>query len=634
MLQAIRNKTHGWPAVILLGICVLAMSLFGMERYFTSQNDSYVAKVGKQEITVSAFQDRMNQLRQRASEEQGDNFDASIFEKPEFKLQVVNAMIDDQLLLQANQDWGMRVSDQAVRDTIAGIPGFQLNGQFDPVTYRAWLASQNKTADGFEEEVRASLASQLLPDAINDSTIVTDAQAEALLGLATQRRDLRYFQLPAPKLTNTAVSDAEIAAYYKAHSAQYMSPEQVSIKYIEVDGAKLKPDAVPSDAELQKRYEQEKQRFIQPEQRQVSHILINVPANAAPDQQKAALAKADKIAAQATPANFAKLAEKDSQDLGSRRQGGDLGWLQKGVTNAAFDSAMFALQKDQISKPVLTPDGYEIIWVRNIRNGESKPFSEVRDQLIKELTASGSDRKYNEVAGKLSDQTYQNPSSLEPAAAALGMPIQATGMFSRKGGQGIAADPKVVAAAFSDDVLVQGNNSGLIKLGDTHSVVIRVDRHVAQSLRPLAEVKAEVQKSILDQRVAAAEKAQADAALLRLRKGEAMPAVAASLGATVKTVSEAVRGQPVAPEALLKEAFLLPHPASGKPQFAEVDLQDGNYALLAVDKVQSGDLSKVQPEQLQSMRQQIAQAYGFEAKRELLQALRANTKIVINQSQL
>ncbi len=634
MLQAIRNKMHGWPSVILLGISVLAMSLFGMERYFTSQSDTYVAKVGKHEITLREYQDRMNQLRQQASTEQGDHFDASMFEKPAVKLQVLDAMIDDQLLLQANADWGMRVADQSVRDTIAAIPAFQLNGQFDPTSYRAFLASQGKTPEIFENEIRASLAAQLLPDAINDSTIVTDTQVSNFLSLATQRRDLRYFVLPAPALADSQVTDAEINAYYKAHQADYMSPEQVSVKYIEVDGAKLTPDTTPSDEQLKKRYADEKQRFVLPEQRLVSHILINVPANATPQQQKAALTKADRIAAGATPANFAKLAEQDSDDLGSRRQGGDLGWLEKGVTNAVFDSTMFALQKGQISKPVLTPDGYDILWLRDIRSGQAKPFDEVRAQLIRELSTSAVDRKYNEVAGKLSDNTFQNPSSLEPAAAALKLPIQTTPLFSRQGGAGLAADPKFIAAAFADDVLVQGNNSGLINLGPDHSVVMRLDKHVPAAVRPLADVRADVQKQILDQRIAAAAKKAADAALARLRKGEPMQAVASALGASLKTVSEVVRGQTAIPAPLVQEAFVLPHPEAGKSQFAAVDMQDGTYALLALDKVQGGDLSKVTPEQRESLRQQMAQVYGVEARRELLDVLRAKAEIKVNKSQL
>lgn len=633
MLQAMRNKMHGWPSIIVLGLAVLAMSLFGMESYFMSNDDAFVAKVGKHEIDQRAYQDRVNQLRQQAAEQQGDRFDSSTFEKNETKLRILDGMIDEQLLLQANTDWGLRVSDLAMRDYIASIPAFQVNGQFDATSYRAWLTSQYKTPEMFENEIRASLATQLLPTAIDASTSTSDAQLDGFLKLLTQRRDLRYFQLPRPALENNTVSDAEIEGWYKAHQADYMNPEQVSVKYIEVVGANLPLASEPSDEELRKRYANEKQRFVQPEQRLVSHILINVPANATPDQQKAALAKADKIAAEANPGDFAKLAEQDSQDLGSRRLGGDLGWLEKGVTNEAFDSALFAMHKGQISKPVLSSDGYHIIWLRDIRSGESKPFEEVRDQLVKEASSAERDRTYNEVAGKMSDNTYQNPTSLEPASVALKLPIKTTGLFTRKGGEGVAANPKVVAAAFSDDVLVQGNNSGLIDLGNNHSVVIHVDQHVAAAAKPLAEVRADVQQKILDARVAAIEKKQADDALARLRKGESMDEVAKSLGASITTANEVERRAQM-PAPLLTQAFLLPHPAAGKPQYASVDMQDGNYVLLAVDKVQDGDLSKVPPEQRESLRQQMAQAYGYEATRELINQLKAKTKIKINQQRL
>ena len=634
MLQAMRNKMHGWPSIIVLGLAVAAMSLFGMEGYLGSSSDNFVAKVGKREISQNAFQNRLNQLRQQASTEQGDHFDPKVFEKPETKLRVLDAMIDEQLLLQANADWGMRVSDQALRDAIGGIPAFQVNGKFDPTSYRAWLASSGKTSDMFEDEMRSSLAGQLLPSAITDSTIVGDARVDDFLSLLTQRRDLRYFLLPKPDAADKQVTDAQIESWYKSHQADFMNPEQISVKYIEVDGATLKPEAVPSDEDLKKRYADEKQRFVQPEQREVSHILINVAANATPEQQKTALAEADKIAAEATPANFAKLAEKDSQDLGSKRQGGDLGWLEKGVTNAAFDSAMFSLQKGQISKPVLSSDGYHIIWLRDIRSGESKPFAEVRDQLVKEATTAQRDHQYNDLAGKMADNTYSNPTSLEPASVALGLPIKTTALFSRTNGQGLTANPKFVAAAFSDDVLVQGNNSGLIDLGNDHSVVIHVDKHVPAAVKPLAEVSARIKDRILEARVTEASKKQADAALAQLRKGEDMSAVAKTMGATVVSVPEAVREQTLqVPPSLLKEAFLMPHPtAAGKPEFATVDMGDGGFALLAVDKVQAGDLSKVSPDQRDALHHQMAQAYGSEATRELLEMLRSKAKIKINKS--
>lgn len=627
MLQALSNRIHGWPAIIVLGVAVFAMSFFGIEGYFTSQTDTYVAKVGKHEISQQQFQDRLNQLRQNASAQMGDQFDSSVYEKPEMKQRVLDAMIDQQLLLKANDDLGLRASDLAVRDTIASIPSFQVNGQFDAATYRAVLASQNKTPAMFEDEVRSSLAISLLPDALAASTIVTDAEVDQFLNLRLQRRDLRFFQLPAPSLADSTVTDAQIDAYYKQHQADFMAPEQVSVKYIEVNAANLKADAAPSEDELRKRYEDEKARFVQPEQRLVSHILINVPKNATPAQQKAALEKAQKIAAEANPSDFAKLAEQDSDDLGSKRQGGDLGWLEKGVTNKAFDDALFSLQKGQISKPVLSDEGYHVLWLRDVRSGQAKPFEAVRSELAQEIQKAERDRQYNDVAGKLADKTYQNPSSLEPAAQDLGLPIKSSGLFSRQGGDGLAANPKVVKGAFSDDVLVQGNNSGLIDLGDDHSLVLHVDKHVPAAVRPLAEVRDTVKKDIIDQRVAQAAKQQADDLLQRLRKGDDMQAVASSVGAKVQSVPQALRIQAEVPDPVREKAFVMPHPEQGKPQFASVAMADGGYALLAVDKVEDADLSKVTPEQRATLRGSMLKAYGDVATTGFIDALKAKTEI-------
>jgi peptidyl-prolyl cis-trans isomerase D len=630
MLQSLRDKMHGWPSIVVLGVAVFAMSFFGIEGYFTAQTETFVAKVGKQEISQQDFQNRMNQLRQQSSAELGDKFDPSVYEQPAMKERVLGAMVDQQLLLKANEDLGMRVSDVAVRDTIASIPSFQVSGQFDPATYRAVLEAQRKTPAMFEDEVRSSLAVRLLPDALSASTIVTDGEVDRFLKLRLQRRDLRYIMLPRPALTDSNVTDAQIQDYYKQHQSEFMAPEQVAIRYVEVNAADLKPDAAPSDEDLHKRYEEEKQRYVQPEQRLVSHILIDVPKNATPAQQKAALEKAQKIAAEATPQNFAKLAEQDSTDLGSKRQGGDLGWLEKGVTNKAFDDALFSLQKGQISPPVLSDEGYHILWLRDVRSGQAKPFEEVRGQLEQEAVAAERERKYNDVAGKLADKTYQNPTSLEPAAQALGLPVKSSALFTREGASsGVAADPKVAKAAFSDDVLVQGNNSSLIDLGNDHSVVIHVDKHIPAAVRPLAEVSDAIRKDILDQRVDAAAKQRADALLARLGKGESMDSVATSVGIAVQSVHEALRVQSGLAEALRDKAFLLPHPKDGKPQFAAVALPEGAYALLAVDKVQDGDLSKVTAEQRKRLRQSMVDAYGNVATREFIDALKAKTEVKI-----
>lgn len=631
MLQSLRDKMQGWPAIVVLGVAVFAMSFFGIEGYFSSQAETFVAKVGKREIDQQHYQDTINRIRQQQRAQMGDQFDASVFDKPEFKQQILDQLISQQLLLQANEDLGMRVSDQSLRDNIASNPAFQVDGQFNADMYRAQLAAAGMTPDMFQNNIRTSLESSLLPDAISGSTIVTQADVDRYLSIKLQRRTFRYFVLPRQTPADSQVTDAQVQDYYKAHQADFMNPEQVSLKYIEVNAADLKSEtAQPTDQELKKRYQDEIARFGLPEQREVSHILVNVPKNASPDQQKAALAKAEKIAAQATPENFAKLAQQDSDDIGSKLAGGDLGWLQKGVTNPAFESAMFALQKGQISKPVLSDEGYHIIYLRDLRTGQTKSFEEVRDQLLKEATSADHDRAYNDAAGKMTDLTSQNPGSLEPAAQALQLQIKEAPLFSRSGGEGVAANPKVIAAAFSNDVLTSGNNSSLVDLGKTDSVVLRVDKHVPASPKPIAEVHDAITQKILDERIAAAAQDKANVLVQRLGKGEDIATLAQAEHADVQTVNQAQRVQQGVPQALLDKAFVTPHPsADGKPQFADVALDHGSYAVLGVDKVEGADLSKLTEDDRRQLYRQMMQAYGGVETQGFVDMLKANTKVQI-----
>jgi len=629
MLQSLRDKMQGWPAIVVLGIAVFAMSFFGIEGYFSSQSETFVAKVGKREVSQQQYQDTMNRIRQQQRAQMGDQFDPSVFDKPEFKQQVVDELIGQQLLLQANEDLGMRVSDQSLRDTIASNPAFQVDGQFNADMYRAQLAAAGMTPDMFQNNIRTSLESGLLPDAVSGSTIVTQVDIDRYLDIKLQRRDVRYFVLPHEAPVDSQVTDAQVQDYYKAHQADFMNPEQVSLKYIEVNGADLKPESPPSDEDLKKRYQDEIARFGLPEEREVSHILINVPKNATPAQQKAALDKAEKIAAEATPQNFAKLAQQDSDDVGSRLTGGDLGWLQKGVTNPAFESAMFALQKGQISKPVLSDEGYHIIYLRDVRSGQTKPFEQVRDQLLKEATAADRDRAYNDAAGKMTDLTSQNPGSLEPAAQALQLQVKETPLFGHNGGEGIAANPKVIAAAFSNDVLNSGNNSSLIDLSKTDSVVVRLDKHVPASAKPIAEVHDAIVQKILDQRIADAAKQKAEVLAQRLNKGEDMATLAKAEHADVQTVTQAQRVQQGVPQPILDQAFVTPHPVDGKPQYADVSMGNGAYAVLAVDKVEGGDLSKLTEDDRRQLYRQMVQAYGGVETQGFIDMLKARTKIQI-----
>ncbi|RAP57613.1 SurA N-terminal domain-containing protein [Oleiagrimonas sp. MCCC 1A03011] len=629
MLQNLREKLHGWPAIILFGALALLLASFGLIGYVSQQADTFVAKVGKHEISQRDYQDRMNALRRQATATQGANFDPSYFDKPEVKQQVLEALIKQQLLLQANDELGLKVTNAQLRDEIANDPNFQVDGKFNADTYTAILNNNGMTPQMYQDRVRSSLATSLLPNAITHSEVITSADVDRYVSLQTQKRDLRYVVLPRPALTDSTVSDKEIADWYAKHKSDFMTKEKVSVNYIELSTDDVKADSTPDEDALRQRYEREKNRYQEPEQRLVSHILVSVPKNATPAQQKAALAKADSIYKQAeSGVDFAKLAKKYSDDLGSKSDGGSLGWIERGVTNKAFEDALFSMKKGQISKPVLSPEGYHIIDLRGVRAGKVKPFSEVRDQLAKEMEQGDLERKYSELAGKLTDKVYADPSSLTPVAQELGLKVQHTDLFTREGTkQGIASNPKVVKAAFSDQVLVQGNTSDAIDLGSNHMVVVHVRKHEPSKLQPLDKVSGQIRADILAQRVAEAAKAQAAKLLAEVSKNQDMSKAVSGLGVAVQPLKGAERTQKGVPQKLLDEAFRMPHPSKNASSYASVDLGNGSYALVRLDAVHPGDPSKI-PEAVRNMlRQRMAQAYATTETNAFIDVLRKNTKI-------
>ncbi|HEX7339744.1 MAG TPA: SurA N-terminal domain-containing protein [Rhodanobacteraceae bacterium] len=638
MLQSLREKFMGWPGVIIFGGLGLLMAVaFGVGSYSVSNQDTWVAKVGKHKISQQEFQTQMNNLRRQMSEQQGDKFDAAEFQQTSFKKKVLDGMIDRYLLQSSSDKLGLVVTKAAIRAQIADVPAFQINGKFDPNSYQAVLTSNGMTPMQFQQKVQADLQTKLLPSAISDTSTLGPADVDAYLKLQMQTRDLHYVVLPRPALQDTKVSDAAVAAYYKAHQSQFMTPERVAVKYIELDASKLKaPTAKVGDAALKARYAQEKSRFVEPQQRLVSHILVKVPTNATPAQQKAALAKANKVdaLAKAKGADFAALAKKYSDDAGSSFQGGNLGWLQKGVTNKAFQDAMFAMQKGQISAPVLTPDGYEIIWLRDIRAGKTKPFSEVRDQLLAEVEKTEREKAYSTLAGKLTDLVYENPASLEPAAEKLHLTIQQTGLFSRDGGKdGIAANPAVVKAAFSSSVLKDGNTSDPITLGTNHIVVIHVMTHDKATPKSLASVSDAIRQAILDQRVDQAAKKSAQALFAKL-PAAGLEAVAKSAQQPVLQLKGATRHQPNVSAVLLDKAFTMAHPADKKPSFGMVSLGNGSFALLSLDAVHPGNPDKLPAMQRKMLLAQMRQAFATSATNEWLKVLKQNTDVKVATSRL
>jgi peptidyl-prolyl cis-trans isomerase D len=413
-----------------------------------------------------------------------------------------------------------------------------------------------------------------------------------------------------------------------------MTPETVTLEYIEIDAATM---AVPEQADeqtLRDRYENELARFGTPEQRLASHILVRADGEDA-DAQRAALERATGLAAQARAddADFAELAREHSADLGSRSQGGDLGWVDRGQTDPAFEDALFALEAGAVSDPVRTDEGYHVIMLRELRPATQQPFEEVREQLAGEFQASERERLFAERSGEMIDLIYEDPGSLRPAAEALGLEIRSAGPFRRDSFDGLFESDLVREAAFSDEVLLEGQVSEAIDVSPTRRVAIRMTEHARSEPRPLDDVAGEIDGRIVAERRADAVRAHAEALMARLQGGEALADIASAIGAEVEQGQQVGRSAAAPEQQLVAEVFRMPRPAGDVPQRRLVALGAG-HALVELSRVADGDPAAVPEARREQVRTELEQARALAESRALIASLRATAEIQVAEDRM
>ena len=636
MLQALREKSSGWIATIILGLLMIPFAFFGMEQYLFQRNDTFAAKIEapptwwrsaphwwvvrkafwqKEEISVDEFRSAFERVRQNQRASAGENFNVGEFESIENKRRILELMVDERVMRMSTDREGFAIGDAQVRNAIESIPEFQVDGKFDLQRYRLMLASRAPamTPTQFDQQMREDLKQQMLTRQLQGSAFVTNAEGQRLIALLSEKRDVSYAVLPAPPADIAPVPAAEIAGWYKAHPEDFRSPEMVSIEYVDIDGSQLTlPEAVDVKA-LESQYEQDKSRFIEPEQRLTSHILVKVDAGADTAAQKAAETKAQALLKQvkAAGADFAALARANSEDEGSKDGGGDLGWVSKnGQMVKPFEDAVFTTAAGTISGPVKTDFGWHIIQVREMKAGREMPFEQARPELERMMAETARERAYNDLTGKLVDEVLKSPSSLTPAARAANLPVQKLGPFARGQGTGIAANPAVLRAAFSDELKERRMASDPIEIAPNHSVVIRVVEHMPERVQPLDKVGLQVVAAVRADRARKAAEAQGEAVLARLKKGEALATIATEKGWLLANLPGIPRGAPT-PTAEANEAyFQVPPPAAGKRSPGKYQSQDGQMIVFEVTKVAQGDNKDITPEIRANFLRELAPRIG------------------------
>jgi peptidyl-prolyl cis-trans isomerase D len=304
--------------------------------------------------------------------------------------------------------------------------------------------------------------------------------------------------------------------------------------------------------------------------------------------------------------SFAEAAQEFSVDAGSAEQGGDLGYNSRGVLTGPFEDTLFAMQPGEISEPVRTEFGYHLIQLNDVRNTEPPALDEIAAELRRDLAQSRAEAEYVAALERLADLSF-SAGDLDVPAEELGLEIHQTEPFGQAGSEsGLASNPRVLKAAFSEELTREGLNSDPIELDRETTVVVRVKEQIPARQLSLDEVRDELEGELRREQAEAALEARLQQLLADFESGDSLNTAASELNWS--EVAAAEREQADMPSAVNRKAFELPRPAEDAASFGAVRLPNGDRALVRVSAVQEPDLADVDAD----LKRQMA---GFLASR-------------------
>jgi peptidyl-prolyl cis-trans isomerase D len=421
-----------------------------------------IAKVSGENITVEQVRDTARQMAEQQAQQYGKNASMLLpFLIQQDTQRAVDQLIGREALLTQAQHLGLKATPEEVKDELQHgrysstfFPGGTFIGEAE---YEGLLQQHNLTPAMFEDDVAKQIVIGKLQAMITSTASVSDAAIQQEFTKENTKVKFEYALLKQDDIKKGLhPTNEELKAFYDSHQKTYANsvPEKRKIKYAVVDTGKIASGVQVTHDDLQAYYNQHRDQYRVAEQVKVSHILIKTPlAGADGKVDEKGVAEAQKRAEDLLKqlkagAKFEDLAKKNSEDPGSAKEGGSLGWIGKGRTVPEFEKAAFSLPKGQISDLVKSSYGFHIIRVDDKQDAHMKTLDEVKGEIEPILKQ----QKTQEIAQKQAEELLAQAKTqgLEAAAAAKGAAVVTSDFFGRRDVvPGVGPAPQFMDAVFT-----------------------------------------------------------------------------------------------------------------------------------------------------------------------------------------
>ena len=577
-----------------------------------------VAEVNGQEISEAQLQNNTQQLLNSIGAGI-DSIDQDLLEQI-----ALNQLIEQIILLQSAEEASMVISSNEIDRQMLETVSFQIGGVFNPDLAVRTLAGQGYSVASYREFLRQQLVLSQIANAYSSSNFVTEAELNRLTELSGQTRNFRYISvILGARTLGLAISDDQIAAYYESNKVDFIDEESLVVRYVILDKDEISEEIEVDEIELRAQYESEREEYEGSSEKRAAHILFEVGVD---------LAEADVLTlARETQQrilegeDFEALALEFSSDIVSAEEGGDIGYTDGSAFPSEIEEALEILAVNEVSDPIITEFGVHLVKLTEDSENSFQPYEEVVDRIERDKKSAEIELIYAERLQNLSNLAFET-GDLLTISEELNLPILQSEPIGRSGGSAIFSNQELIAAAFSDEVLMDGNNSDVVELGTGQAVVLRIQEFNEAAVPTLEEVQPEIAVIIRTEmereEVQKVGKNLLDAA----ERGEGLDELLNANELEWIVEEDIERNSFTVNREIVTKAFGMPRPTA-LPELTTITLDNGTFVLLELNQVNSGAVDSLEQDELDALTETLSTGLGSSDFEAFLNNLRSNADI-------
>ena len=480
MLGAIRNKSKGWVAYLIVGLITVPFALFGIQDYASRSANTSIAKVDGEDIDINIYYQELNTQQRNLQQQLGAAYTQEIDNT--LKQTLLDSLINEKLIENYANSLDIVTLDDEVKSVIELNQAFLVDGEFSQERYIQLLRLNSYTPAGYEIAQSKSLNREQIKRNLSGSAFMSSTQIEQLNDLAAQEREVSYIALNTENYVDqVSVSESQISDYFNENRSNFIEGRKVKVDFVELTLDSMEEPEQPTESDLRNLYDENADLYTNPERRRAQHILIESEdlANELLSQIKEG-------------ADFAELAKANSEDTSSSEEGGDLGFFEKELMGAEFDEVAFAMNIGDVSDVVETDYGFfHIIKLTDIEPETMQSFEMVEDRLVSLYIKNAKEKSLFGSLEEFMNLSYEE--SLDMVADQFALEVQSSDYFSEGSTQ---YDPKFVTSAFSSAVIDEGLNSEVMEISPEKFVVLALSDLQSERERDLNEVEGQIEAAL------------------------------------------------------------------------------------------------------------------------------------------